>query len=101
MGIQTRRTRWLPRHGENQDQQKDAHTIVDERGRDREEIKRRADVICIFRNEASITRLIGGVLLRQNDEWQLQHRYMRLEAVSELLQPVADGDLLELLPKAA
>ena len=58
-------------------------------------------MICIFRNEASITRLIGGVLLRQNDEWQLQHRYMRLEAVSELLQPVADGDLLELLPKAA
>jgi hypothetical protein len=44
-----------------------------------------------FPNGASITRLIDGVLLRQNDEWQLQRRYMRLEAVSELLQLVADG----------
>ena len=36
-------------------------------------------MVWIFPNEASITRLIGGVLLRQNDEWQLQRRYMRLE----------------------
>jgi len=40
------------------------------------EVKRRANVVGIFPCEASIVRLIGAVLLEQNDEWQLQHRYM-------------------------
>ena len=65
------------------------------------EVKRRADVVGIFPIEASITRLIGTVLLEQNDEWQLQHRYMQLEAMAELLQPAADGVPLRLPPKAA
>ena len=61
------------------------------------EVKRRADVVGIFPNDASITQLIGAVLLEQNDEWQLQHRYMQLDAMAELLQP----DALALPPKAA
>ena len=48
------------------------------------EVKRRADVVGIFPNEASIMRLVGAILLEQNDEWQLQHRYMTQETMITL-----------------
>ena len=56
------------------------------------ELKRRADVVGIFPNEASIIRLIGAVLLEQNDEWQLQHRYMQVEAMAEMIVTPIDAD---------
>ena len=65
------------------------------------EVKRRADVVGIFPNEASITRLIGAVLLEANDEWQVQHRYMQVEAMAELAAPDPDAEPLRLPPKAA
>lgn len=44
------------------------------------EIKRRTEVVGIFLNEAAITRLIGAILIEQNDEWPIQRaRYMTLE----------------------
>ncbi len=51
--------------------------------------------------EAVITRLIGAVLLEANDEWQLQHRYMGVEALAELLNPNSNSETLQLPPKAA
>ena len=48
------------------------------------EVKRRADVVGIFPNEASIVRLVGAVLLEANDEWQLQHSYLSIEAFASV-----------------
>jgi putative transposase len=65
------------------------------------EVKRRADVVGIFPNEASITRLIGAVLLEQNDEWLLQCRYMQIEGMAELTPALTDADPAKLPPIAA
>lgn len=35
------------------------------------EIKRRTNVVGIFPNDASIVRLVGAMMLEQNDEWSL------------------------------
>jgi transposase-like protein len=49
------------------------------------EIKRRTEVVGIFPDEPSITRLIGAILLEQNDEWAVQRaRYMTLETIAPL-----------------
>jgi transposase-like protein len=62
------------------------------------EIKRRTEVVGIFPNEAAITRLVGAILLEQNDEWAVQRaRYITLETIA----PMSDNPLVSLPAVAA
>jgi transposase-like protein len=65
------------------------------------EVKRRADVVGIFPNEQSIIRLIGAILLEQNDEWQLQSRYMQVEAMAERNTQQNEAQPAQIPPRAA
>ena len=57
------------------------------------EIKRRIDVVGIFHNDEAIVRLVGAILLEQNDEWAVQRaRYMTLETMAAL----SDDNLVRL-----
>jgi hypothetical protein len=44
---------------------------------------------------------IRTVLLEANDEWQLQHRYMSVEAMGEMLSPAPTKETMQLLPRSA
>ena len=62
------------------------------------EIKRRTEVVGIFPNEDAIVRLVGAILLEQNDEWAVQRsRYMTLETIAA----IGDDPTVPSLPNMA
>ena len=61
-------------------------------------IKRRTEVVGILPNEAAITRLVGAILLEQNDEWAVQRsRYLSLDTIATL----SDNPIVSLPDMAA
>jgi len=56
------------------------------------EIGRRSDVVGIFPNDAAAIRLIGAMVIEQNDEWLVCRRYLSEESLALVLEDQGEED---------
>jgi putative transposase len=62
------------------------------------EIKRRANVVGIFPNGRAVLRLVGAILLEQDDEWAVaERRYFSAESMTRLTAPLGPATEHEVL----
>jgi len=55
-----------------------------------QEIRRRERVVRIFPNEASVIRLIGALLMEQDEKWQTGHKYFDMSLYYQTLSVSED-----------
>ena len=66
------------------------------------EIKRRSNVVGIFPTPKSVLRLVGAILMEQDDEWTVaERRYFSAESMKQLSSPELPATAQEILAAIA